>query len=415
MLGYDALYRLNAVTYPNADTQGYTYDPMGNRLTKVNNSVTTNYTNDDADQMTAAGGVAYGYDNNGNQTSRGADTFSYNAENRLTATNLTGTAGSYAYNGDGLRTSRTIGATTTTFAWGAATGMPVILRDSAGNRYLYGLDLISVSDSANTKTYYHTDGLGSTTAITSSAGAVVKTYQYDVFGAVRAQTGTQPNEFTFTGEQNDSSGLEYLRARYYDSATGRFVGRDPLPFAQRYAYAGGNPANFTDPSGLWCPGCDKLASAAKGIGRAGSAIADPANLGYIDIGGTVCVGICFTAGIQASFGEGLHGYVGGGIGTPQFDATVTVAPFQHITTGWNCGVAAYGGVGLAGVGGQYGAGGVGKRPSATSSSVNDKEGPKAQPSHNPGWDFAQSRFGELGVSVGPSWPLSVSATCSYIF
>jgi RHS repeat-associated protein len=169
--------------------------------------------------------------------------------------NDTGTAGSYAYNGDGLRTSRTLGATTTTFAWGNATGMPVVLRDSAGNRYLYGRDLISVSDSANKKFYYHTDGLGSTTAITGSTGAVVKTYQYDAYGAVRSQTGTQPNEFTFTGEQVDSSGLEYLRARYYDGATGRFVGRDPLPLMQRYAYVGGNPVNFTDPLGL-CRICD---------------------------------------------------------------------------------------------------------------------------------------------------------------
>jgi RHS repeat-associated protein len=238
------------VTYPNGDIQSYTYDPMGNRLTKVHNGATTNYTTDDADQMTAAGGVAYGYDNNGNQTSRGADTFTYNTENRLTATNLAGTAGSYAYNGDGLRTSRMVGATTSTFAWGNATGMPVILRDSAGNRYLYGRDLISVSDSANKKFYYHTDGLGSTTAITGSTGAVVKTYQYDAYGSVRSQTGTQPNEFTFTGEQVDTSGLQYLRARYYDSGTGRFANRDPLPLMQRYAYVGNNAPNLVDPTGL---------------------------------------------------------------------------------------------------------------------------------------------------------------------
>jgi len=256
-LGYDSLYRLNAVTYPNANTQSYTYDPMGNRLTKVNNGATTSYTYDDADQMTAAGGVTYGYDNNGNQASRGTDTFGYNVENRLTSTSLGGTSGSYVYNGDGLRTSRTIGATTTTFAWGNATGMPVILRDGAGNRFLYGLDLISVSDSANKKFYYHTDGLGSTTAITSSTGAVQNTYQYDVFGAIRVQTGTQPNEFTFTGEQVDMSALEYFRARYYDGATGRFLGRDPLPLLQRYPYVGDNPVNFADPTGLckWYLAC----------------------------------------------------------------------------------------------------------------------------------------------------------------
>jgi RHS repeat-associated protein len=313
--GYDPMYRLNAVTYPNGDIQSYTYDPMGNRLTKVHNGATTNYTTDDADQMTAAGGVAYGYDNNGNQTSRGTDTFTYNTENRLTATNLAGTAGSYAYNGDGLRTSRTIGATTSTFAWGNATGMPVVLRDSAGNRYLYGLDLISVSDSANKKFYYHTDGLGSTTAITGSTGAVVKTYQCDAYGAVRTQTGTQPNEFTFTGEQADSSGLQYLRARYYDAATGRFVGRDPLPLMQRYAYVGGNPVNLVDPSGL-CGVSISPSNAADCLGVGAEKLAGAADYAEGYFGGAVdllgaCAGseTCLrTAGILAvtacSFGSG---------------------------------------------------------------------------------------------------------------
>jgi RHS repeat-associated protein len=112
-----------------------------------------------------------------------------------------------------------------------------------------------VTNSQNKKFYYHTDGLGSTTAITSSTGAVVKTYQYDVFGAIRAQTGTQPNEFTFTGEQVDGSGLQYLRARYYDNVAGRFVTQDPLPLLQRYPYVGDNPVNYVDPYGL-CVVCD---------------------------------------------------------------------------------------------------------------------------------------------------------------
>ena len=55
-----------------------------------------------------------------------------------------------------------------------------------------------------------------------------------------AQTGTT-TEWSYTGEQNDPTGLEYLRARYYDASTGRFLSQDPLPLLQRYAYATGEP------------------------------------------------------------------------------------------------------------------------------------------------------------------------------
>jgi len=49
---------------------------------------------------------------------------------------------------------------------------------------------------------------------------VVQSYTYDVFGAVKASSGTQGSEFQFAGEQTDPSGLQYLRARYYDAGSG---------------------------------------------------------------------------------------------------------------------------------------------------------------------------------------------------
>ena len=183
-------------------------------------------------------------------------------------------AGSYAYNGDGLRTSRTIGGTTATYVWDQNAATPAILRDGAGNRYVYGLDLISRTDSGGNQEYELTDGLGSATGLADGTGAVTDTYTYDVYGAVRARTGTSPNEFTYTGEQVDSSGLQYLRARYYDAATGRFASRDPLPLMQRYAYVGGNPVNLADPKGLFPCGpfqsaCDKLGRCASDLTQCG--------------------------------------------------------------------------------------------------------------------------------------------------
>jgi RHS repeat-associated protein len=109
-----------------------------------------------------------------------------------------------------------------------------------------------------TPTYYLSDGLGSTMALTDGDGDIVNTYDYDVFGSVRSSTGSHPNEFRFTGEQVDAmTGLHFLRARYYDPAIGRFLSRDPFAglvavpqSLNRYAYVLDNPINWIDPWGL---------------------------------------------------------------------------------------------------------------------------------------------------------------------
>ncbi|HSP56341.1 MAG TPA: hypothetical protein VLS25_12225 [Dehalococcoidia bacterium] len=65
------MYRLTEVTYPNSVTDTYTYDGVGNRLTKN----TDDYTYDAADELTDVEGTTLSYDDNGNQTARGNDTF----------------------------------------------------------------------------------------------------------------------------------------------------------------------------------------------------------------------------------------------------------------------------------------------------------------------------------------------------
>ena len=96
-------------------------------------------------------------------------------------------------------------------------------------------------------------------------------YSYDVFGAIRSQTGSSCNYWLFTGEQRDSdSSFYYLRARYYDPAIGRFLAQDPLPVlvcspdtTNRYTYVLNNPVNFVDRTGLASEGPSQRA----GIGH----------------------------------------------------------------------------------------------------------------------------------------------------
>ncbi|MBI3977257.1 MAG: RHS repeat-associated core domain-containing protein [Chloroflexi bacterium] len=254
---YDALYRLTQVTYPDASVVTYTYDPVGNRLSENG----TTYTYDDADQLLIrSDGTIFGYAANGNQTLRGADLSTYDHENRLTQSTIGLGTNVSVYNGDGLRTRHTQGllAITTDYIWDIVPRLPVVLQDGS-RHYVYGLGLLAaIGDADGSPTYYLQDGLGSVTGLTDLSGNLVATYEYDVFGAVRSQTGQTSNYWLYTGQQRDiESGLYYLRARSYDPAIGRFLSRDPFPMRvwqpsslNRYVYALNNPANLVDPTGL---------------------------------------------------------------------------------------------------------------------------------------------------------------------
>jgi len=167
------------------------------------------------------------------------------------------TTASYTYNGDGLRASKKVGSTTTKFVYDTAEGLPLVLSDGA-SFYLYGPDGVPFEQvtTAGTVTYLHADQLGSIRMITGSTGKSVGTATYTAYGT-RTTTGTT-SAFGYAGQYTDTeTGLQWLRARYYDPTTGQFLTVDPLTAATgaRYAYAGGNPITRADPSGLewWNP------------------------------------------------------------------------------------------------------------------------------------------------------------------
>ena len=172
----------------------------------------------------------------------------------------------FTYNGDGLRTARVSSRySDMRYVWEVAAGLPAVLKEQdlhnaldghgTDNTYVYGLDLISVTDRVGAQSYYLYDGLGSVTGVTDASGNAVATFSYEVFGEIRSGAGVE-SEFRFTGEQRDSQSgrnFYYLRARYYDPATGRFLSQDPLGIGNPYAYANNNPIRFVDPSGLCIP------------------------------------------------------------------------------------------------------------------------------------------------------------------
>ncbi len=148
------------------------------------------------------------------------------------------------------------------------TGLPQVMEEIVGGSvqrvYTYGLQRISqnlspavTGSNAWTPSFYVYDGGASVRQLTDSAGAVTDTYDYDSFGNLVHKTGSTLNNYRYRGEQWDSDlGLYYLRARYYNPVTDRFMSRDPKPgrigiprTLHKYLYASADGVNRIDPRG----------------------------------------------------------------------------------------------------------------------------------------------------------------------
>ena len=115
--------------------------------------------------------------------------------------------------------------------------------------------------------YFLHDGLGSVVAVTDTSGNVVSTYSYDPYGNATSTTGSlyQPIRYAggyWDGTSSAGEALYKFGQRYYDPSTGRWTQIDPVdnPLDQhgwnQYDYAGDDPINMVDPSGMcrfhWC-------------------------------------------------------------------------------------------------------------------------------------------------------------------
>ncbi len=252
----------------------WTYDPVGNRLSERTYQGTAMFTYDAADRLVSASGPGsagtqtYTYDPNGNQTAAGPNTFAYDLADRLTSATVGGTTETYTWSGDGVRLSATSGngpSGTVRFQLDRAFELPQVALERDGNdkllrRYTYGLDLLSQTTSNKGPYWYHHDGLGSVTDVTSATGTSLWWMEYTPFGAPRASGSTSQapvNLFRFSGAYFDTvTALYHLRARQYDPSLGRFLSPDPVsqaiarPCVSTYSYARNNPVRFVDPSGL---------------------------------------------------------------------------------------------------------------------------------------------------------------------
>ncbi len=263
---YDADGRLTEETSAAVGDVLYAYDPVGNRMSKtVNGVVVQSFTYDQNDRVIqeAVSGNQYSYDVNGNLLYDGVHKNTWDWNGRLTGDLDYGNGGAYTtylYTADGLRIQQTTPTATTNYTLDPDSGFGDVVeeRDGSGNltaRYDYGDDLINMQRSTGTS-WYLFDGHGSTRDLSDNSGNVTDTYAYDAWGNLIAQSGSTVNSYLYDAQEQDATGLYYLRARYMDPQRGEFESQDPFEgydedmlSLPRYVYGSVDPVMNGDPSG----------------------------------------------------------------------------------------------------------------------------------------------------------------------
>ncbi len=177
-------------------------------------------------------------------------------------------ATTYRYNELGQRIAKQVGAgNTEVYLLEDRTPLGVFTVSGAGAvvssyfNLLADTRVVGRQPSAGSRSYYHTDLLGSTRAVVQGA-TVTESYDYDPWGVrmLARSLGSGTKEQFTTKERDAESQLDYFGARSYASAIGRWTSVDPAEAADSvpqwgpYAYVRNNPGNFVDQFGKW-PDC----------------------------------------------------------------------------------------------------------------------------------------------------------------
>jgi RHS repeat-associated protein len=247
----------------------FSYDPAGNRTLLIDSGLRTTSSYDAANQHTldvaSSGRTTYSYDQAGNRSQKngpsGLTAYTWDGHNRLTQVAPPTNPVTLSYDGDGRRMKKQTASTTRQFVYDfekvlqETDGGGATQQQYASTEEQYG-ELLSSWGGGQAR-YYGFDGLGSTDALLALDGTTPDRYAYRAFGQATHYQGTSDNRFDWVGRQgyyDDSEvGLYYVRERYYDPATARWLSKDrdgaDAGDSNLYRYVGNASTQFADPSG----------------------------------------------------------------------------------------------------------------------------------------------------------------------
>jgi len=246
----------------------FTYDSVGDRTdlggsygagSRILTFDSCNYTTDNDGNVTSR---------TGGSCARATGSFGWAAEGYLDTISTGGNTITLRYDAQGRLVRRDLNGTPSSyFLWDGANlfaeldGTATIKR--AEYSYYPGFDQLHALIVGSTAYYAQVDGWGNVIALTDAAKTLQRTYGYSAWGDsisgldIHSFGGYDRARWKGALQLIPEANLYYMRSRWYESGTGRFLSEDAFGSGaggNLYSYAGNDPLNNSDPFGTFtCP------------------------------------------------------------------------------------------------------------------------------------------------------------------